>query len=463
MSLPSATPASSSAGDRSGAAETCPVDHKNMSKEELASFMAKHKRQHPFVAPVNDDSADRCPVDHENMSKDDIAAFMHKQRGSNFIAEPQGSAYDAKASTAGASTVEYKRAFDVYGQEINPANNMPATPNQLPSPGQVSRLSTDRIASSIPKSEADTTWTYPSPQMFYNALKRKGKADDVDEGDMDSVVAIHNSMNETTWREVMDWERRFHCDECPDPKLRKFEGRPHDLSPAAHFRTFFRGYPIPFDRHDWVVDRCGKQDVRYIIDYYYREQTPGGDPIEIHVRPALDSPSAAWDQLRHGLAGLLNKASTVVGGNSGASRNPNTAAKSAPPATAQDPPPHAVGSSASAPVDDAEFDFLRALTSSKIEELSGAISEDCKSFGKMLAECGEDDAACEQANIALNYCMASKLCKPQAQSFMKAMESDAGAEASSYAEMTSCLERFNVMARRVMMHAAGLSQPGPEQ
>jgi cytochrome c heme-lyase len=26
-------------------------------------------------------------------------------------------------------------------------------------------------------------------------------------------------------------------------------------------------YEYPFDRHDWIVDRCGK-DVRYIIDYY---------------------------------------------------------------------------------------------------------------------------------------------------------------------------------------------------
>jgi len=29
----------------------------------------------------------------------------------------------------------------------------------------------------------------------------------------------------------------------------------------------FGRYQLPFDRHDWVIDRCGKQ-VRYIIDYY---------------------------------------------------------------------------------------------------------------------------------------------------------------------------------------------------
>ena len=26
-------------------------------------------------------------------------------------------------------------------------------------------------------------------------------------------------------------------------------------------------YELPFDRHDWIVDRCGKH-VRYVIDYY---------------------------------------------------------------------------------------------------------------------------------------------------------------------------------------------------
>ena len=27
------------------------------------------------------------------------------------------------------------------------------------------------------------------------------------------------------------------------------------------------GYQLPFDRHDWIVDRAGKE-VRYVIDYY---------------------------------------------------------------------------------------------------------------------------------------------------------------------------------------------------
>jgi hypothetical protein len=51
---------------------------------------------------------------------------------------------------------------------IDPTNNMPVEPNQQPCPGQMRPLSTDRIASTIPKGGTDSTWLYPSPQMFFN-------------------------------------------------------------------------------------------------------------------------------------------------------------------------------------------------------------------------------------------------------------------------------------------------------
>ncbi len=41
---------------------------------------------------------------------------------------------------------------------------------------------------------------YPSEQMFYNAMKRKGWSPS--EQDMQSVVAIHNGVNERAWSEV---------------------------------------------------------------------------------------------------------------------------------------------------------------------------------------------------------------------------------------------------------------------
>lgn len=57
-------------------------------------------------------------------------------------------------------------------------------------------------------------------------------------------------------------------------------------------------YELPFDRHDWIIDRCGK-DVRYIIDYY-----DGGKVNEkytfalLDVRPAMDSWDNIWDRMK---------------------------------------------------------------------------------------------------------------------------------------------------------------------
>ena len=101
--------------------------------------------------------------------------------------------------------------FNVYSQPIDPKNNMPANPNQLPREGQRRPIETSRVKSSIPKGGTDDdTWTYPSPQMFYNALNRKGKGEGVDEEDVETIVAIHNNMNERTWKQVMKWEKTFH-------------------------------------------------------------------------------------------------------------------------------------------------------------------------------------------------------------------------------------------------------------
>jgi cytochrome c heme-lyase len=56
---------------------------------------------------------------------------------------------------------------------MNPNNAMPADLHkQLPSPGQTRPLSTERVVSTIPKKDG-SKWEYPSPQMFYNAMKRK--------------------------------------------------------------------------------------------------------------------------------------------------------------------------------------------------------------------------------------------------------------------------------------------------
>lgn len=42
------------------------------------------------------------------------------------------------------------------------------------------------------------------------------------------------------------------------PKLKRFTGRPQDYSPKARLLNLL-GYKLPFDRHDWIVDRCGRE------------------------------------------------------------------------------------------------------------------------------------------------------------------------------------------------------------
>ncbi len=87
------------------------------------------------------------------------------------------------------------------------------------------------------------------------------------------------------------------------------------------------GYKLPFDRHDWIVDRCGREvrmesskpiwcsdrkpsqidgatvnctpQVRYVIDFYNAAPLPDM-PVAMHLdaRPALDSVDALVDRLR---------------------------------------------------------------------------------------------------------------------------------------------------------------------
>lgn len=95
--------------------------------------------------------------------------------------------------------------YNVYSQEIDPTNMMPAA-NQTPSANQKAPLSTQRVQSTIPKGGTEGSWLYPSPQMFWNSLVRKNKVDGVSETDVDMVVAIHNEMNERTWKQLLQWE-----------------------------------------------------------------------------------------------------------------------------------------------------------------------------------------------------------------------------------------------------------------
>jgi cytochrome c heme-lyase len=146
--------------------------------------------------------------------------------------------------------------------------------SQDPAPNQNYALPTSRDPSSIPKGSGDGNWEYPSPQQMYNALLRKGYTD-TDITAVESMVAVHNFLNEGAWAEIVEWERRFGKglargwevskrgeENAPlelrrleaqeggrreQPTLIRFQGRPKDMTPkAAILQMLGRIYPERF-------------------------------------------------------------------------------------------------------------------------------------------------------------------------------------------------------------------------
>lgn len=170
---------------------------------------------------------------------------------------------------------------------------MPSLP-QTRAASQKDDLPKDRETSTIPKAGETGNWVYPSPQQFYNALLRKNK--EADETAMVDVIRVHNVTNEKTWHLILDWEKRYQKT-CPTPSLLRFVGRSEELSLGAMWSRALSYRGVPFDRHDWYLDRCGQKEVRYVIDYYDDPKSKDEMQIHIDVRPAFDTPGAAFDRL----------------------------------------------------------------------------------------------------------------------------------------------------------------------
>lgn len=207
---------------------------------------------------------------------------------------------------------------------LNPMNNMPMAISSERAPGQKISLGTERTISTIPRGESNDQglWEYPSPQQMFNAMIRKGKGEGVPEDAVESMVEVHNFLNEGAWLQILDWESEYTKATKVEPRLLKFTGRPHDLSPRARmylwlgkfFPETFNSQP-PFDRHDWTVLRSNGRDkgwtqVRYVIDYYSApdDEETGMPSFMLDTRPALDSPTACADRFTHWAGPLWKRA-----------------------------------------------------------------------------------------------------------------------------------------------------------
>lgn len=148
-------------------------------------------------------------------------------------------------------------------------------------------------SASSPSTESKN-WIYPSEKQFYNALLRKNHSPAP--STIPSIIPLHNAVNERAWSLILsDWEQRSPsaraCNApCGGPRLRSFSGDSTKLTPRARLYGWM-GYELPFDRHDWVIERCGGESVEYVIDFY--KGRGGGLSFFLDVRPKLNS-WAGW-------------------------------------------------------------------------------------------------------------------------------------------------------------------------
>lgn len=178
-------------------------------------------------------------------------------------------------------------------------------------------------------SEDGSDWLNPSAGQLFRALSRKDKS--IELKDAQGVADVHEWVTHQTWEEIMVYERLHAKSACrcvcrSSPSHFSLE----DLAPiqlsqnlsewtasGAQKRrssivsrsfcfleggcwsrnlTFLDRGLLPFDRHDWTVDRCGRE-VRYIIDYYSTDLPDGSTMYTVDARPELNVPGA-FDRAR---------------------------------------------------------------------------------------------------------------------------------------------------------------------
>jgi cytochrome c heme-lyase len=190
-------------------------------------------------------------------------------------------------------------------QEADPpaTNTPPRTRPQLDESRVISTIprSSDPGPAACPDNNEQETgasktghWVYPSEKQFFDAMKRKGH--EAAAADMKTVVPIHNAVNERAWAEILKWEAPYVepvvQGGCGGPRLHSFAGLGSaTMSPKARINTLL-GYTAPFDRHDWVVDRCGTR-VDYVIDFYAGRNNDAAGKGKLNfyldVRPKLNT------------------------------------------------------------------------------------------------------------------------------------------------------------------------------
>lgn len=229
------------------------------------------------------------------------------------------------------------------------------------------------------------------------------------------------------------------------------------------------GFGWPFDRHDWYVDRGGKQ-VHYVIDYYFNSAgaAVGAGEIEsgklkyttmihVDVRPAVDSVSSFADRV----LGFPSRAWVALS-------RPKYLAEGLDPANApKDEAAVAAAKHASdsaVPVKPAVAAPAAPPPANKWEDAEVR----CRPLLASLAG-AKDDEERRANSVALNYCMARVLCPSLASNFMNILESNTaagtaglsgGREEEAFEAMTGCvIKEMQAKPRQLAQYAGGAQQP----
>lgn len=238
----------------------CPVDPSARSKWLSKMSLWRQEEQPSKKLEVESDlGVEKCPVDHTARQE-----WMKKMGGSG--------------------NPHVTRDAPIAIEESCSSDKLPEVPistSNVPLPDE-------REISSIPRTGADSNWIYPSQKQFFELMQRKSWNPEAQ--DMKSVVPIHNAVNERAWSLIQMWERGQGGDQCGGIQLTSFKGDSKKLTPRARWKLFM-GYEKPFDRHDWIINRCGKE-IEYVIDFYSGKsnpQNPQAASFFLDVRPKLNS------------------------------------------------------------------------------------------------------------------------------------------------------------------------------
>ncbi|EEH18495.1 hypothetical protein PABG_07556 [Paracoccidioides brasiliensis Pb03] len=240
---------------------TCPVDHNT----RAVWLSQRQNPTAPHPNPTTDTSAQ--PISGPKPTKLHRPLSCEREVSSIPRALPNTSA-SSSSSTSGtpAPPSPYASPTSTTASHINPSNDEAET-------GHDSRTG---------------NWIYPSERQFFDALLRKNTPTSATSAtdlatSIASIIPIHNAVNERAWSEILAWESSAPISDpgsrkCGGPKLYSFRGlgvESQFLSPRARINGWL-GYQRPFDRHDWVVERCGGTKIEYVIDFYQGRSAGSG-------------------------------------------------------------------------------------------------------------------------------------------------------------------------------------------